>query len=204
MPSRNVRKVDVAGGYYHVYARGASKQPIFLEPADYYYFINLFNRYLSRKQQVNKAGVVYPNYREKVELLCYCLMNNHFHILLYQKEQGGMSQFMKSVMISYGRYFNLKYKRSGSLYESTYKASMINADNYLVHISRYIHLNPRYWQRYKYSSIRYYLEDITEEWLEKKRVMELFTHSSVYKLFLQDYEEHKTMLDELKDELANT
>jgi hypothetical protein len=81
---------------------------------------------------------------------------------------------------------------------------MINADNYLVHISRYIHLNPRYWQRYKYSSIRYYLEDITEEWLEKKRVMELFTHSSVYKLFLQDYEEHKTMLDELKDELANT
>ncbi len=114
-----------------------------------------------------------------------------------------MSKLMQSIMTSYGRYFNLKYKRSGSLYESTYKASMIDADYYLLHISRYIHLNPRYWQHYKYSSIDYYLKDCEPEWLDKDKIVGLFSEASDYKQFLQDYEEHKAMLDELKYELAD-
>ena len=145
MPSRNVQKPDIENSYYHVYARGASKQQIFLEPADYRYFIAIFSRYLSPKPVQDKLGMTYPHLQGKVELLTYCLMANHFHLLLYQAEQGAMSKLMKSIMVSYGRYFNLKYKRSGSLYESTYKASLVSSETYLIHISRFILLNPRYW-----------------------------------------------------------
>ena len=203
MPSRNVNKIDKPESYYHVYARGSSKQPIFLESADYHHFISLFARYLSIKPQTSKERTVYPHYRGQIELLAYCLMKNHFHMLLYQVEKGSMSLLMKSIMTSYGRYFNLKYKRTGSLYESTYKASLIDAGNYLLHISRYIHLNPRYWQRYKYSSISYYISGAEVEWLQKERVAALFASPQQYRMFLKDYEEHKAILDELKYELAD-
>lgn len=203
MPSRNVQKPDVADSYYHVYARGASKQPIFLEPADYDYFISLFSRYLSSKPKQDKLGINYPHLYGRIELLSYCLMSNHFHLLIYQYEQGSMSQLMRSIMTSYSRYFNFKYKRTGSLYEDTYKASLINADSYLTHISRYIHLNPRYWQRYRYSSIRNYIDNRDDEWLLKDKVMEQFLGADDYRMFLEDYTEQKTILDELKYELAN-
>ena len=69
-------------------------------------------------------------------------MPNHIHLLVYQHQPQAMAQFMRSVLTSYSRYFNKRYKRSGSLFESRYKASLISDDAYLEHISRYIHLNP--------------------------------------------------------------
>jgi putative transposase len=203
MPSRNVQKPDIPDSYYHVYARGTSKNLIFLESADYKYFIALFGRYLSSEPKKDRVGVVYPHFYGKIELLAYCLMGNHFHLLLYQNEQAAMGRYMKSLMTSYSRYFNLKYKRSGPLWEETYKASLIDADSYLTHISRYIHMNPRYWQRYKYSSIRYYLGNEKQEWLLKDRVMRQFSDNDDYKNFLLDYETQKAMFDELKHELAD-
>lgn len=203
MPSRNVIKLDVADAYYHVYARGASKQPIFLEHTDYAYFLSLLERYLSKNQKISKTGVLYPHFHELLHLLSFCLMGNHFHLLIYQKDQGVMTRFMKSLMTSYGRYFNLKYKRSGSLYESTYKASRVDSNNYLEHISRYIHLNPRYWRNYQYSSVGYYINAPPPEWLSTQPILELFAGTNEYKEFLADYQEHKEMLDEVKRQLAN-
>lgn len=202
MPSRNTLKVDVPESYYHVYARGESQKDIFLEPSDYDYFIGLFARYLSNKQVLSKEGVPYPHYQESIELLAFCLPPNHFHLLIYQHEKGGMAKLMRSIMTSYSRYFNLKYKRTGSLFESRYKASRIDADNYLQHITRYIHLNVRYWQRYPYSSYKHYMSSCPE-WLQMKRVLDLFTDQEEYVTFHKDYEEHKALLDELKYELAD-
>lgn len=203
MPRRNVQKSDIAETYYHAYARGTSKQPIFLDTSDFKYFIGLFERYLSLQPKIGKSHLGYPHFHGKVELLAYCLMNNHFHLLLYQKVEGSMSLFMKSVMSSYCMYFNLKYKKSGSIYESTYKASLINSDSYLSHISRYIHLNPRYWQRYKYSSLKYYLSLESVEWLDMAKVKELFSGPDEYMDFLKDYEGQMEILHELKHELAH-
>jgi putative transposase len=203
MPSRNTNRRDKPDSYYHVYSRGASKQTIFIEPSDYLYFTKLFARYLSKEPKKDKVGIGYPHYRGKVELVAYCLMQNHFHLLLYQVEQGSVSSFMKSLMSSYCRYFNLKYKRSGSIYESRHKASLINADDYLLHISRYIHLNPRYWRFYAYSSLGYYLSNREEEWLTKQKLSQLFQDKKSYEDFLRDYEDYKVMLAEIKHELAN-
>ncbi len=202
MPSRNVLKSLAPDSYYHLYARGSSKQAIFLDDADFTYFLSLFARYLSKKQTVSNTGVLYPNFYGRVELLTYCLMGNHFHLLIWQKDATAMTELMRSIMTSYSRYFNLKYKRSGSLFESRYKASKINQNKYLEHISRYIHLNPRYWQRYPYSSLGYYFDE-RPEWLKPDTIEALFMGRTVYMQFLRDYEEQKAILEEIKYTLAD-
>ncbi len=203
MPSRNILRTDAPESYYHVYARGASKQPIFLEGIDYRYFENLFTRYLSIKPVKSKDGVEYPHLTGHTELLAYCLMNNHFHILLYQIDAGAMTRLMRSLMTSYSRYFNLKYKRTGSVFESRYKASKIGNQTYLEHISRYIHLNPRYWRDYKYSSLQYYQDGKPPDWLKPEKILSMFASPESYMEFAADYEENKQMLSDLKHELAD-
>ena len=203
MPSRNIIKVNVPESYYHVYARGTNKQKLFLEANDYKYFLGLFERYLSKTPAIDRMGTVYPHFNGKIELLTYCLMQNHFHLLLYQVETSAMEKLMRSIMTSYSRYFNLKYKRTGSLFESRYKASLIDQDAYLQHISRYIHLNPRGWQAYRYSSLLHYKSGDPPEWLKPDKVLDLFNGSEDYLAFVADYEEHKQILDELKYHLAD-
>ncbi len=203
MPSRNTIKNDVAESYYHVYARGNNKQIIFLEAKDFIYFEKLLARYLSTVPLTSKEGFVYPNYNTQMNLLAYCLMSNHFHLLIYQADVGTMTKFMRSVMTSYSLYFNLKYKRTGRLFESRYKASRISNQDYLEHISRYIHLNPRYWKNYLFSSFQYYKSGVYPEWLQPEKIMILFGNPGAYQAFLEDYEDHKQMLKEIKQELVN-
>lgn len=203
MPSRNIIRQNTPDSYYHIYARRASKEELFLDDSDYEFFIGLFRRHLSKEIVLDASGVAYKKYNEGIELLAYCLMENHFHLLVYQHEQGAMEKLMRSIMTAYSRRFNLKYKRTGSVFESRYKASRIDTQAYLEHISRYIHLNPRYWQRYKYSSVLYYLT-VSElsDWLNTSKIMDLFDSTKDYANFLKDYEGHKQMLDEIKHDLA--
>lgn len=203
MPSRNTLRNDLPTTYYHVYIRGNSKRQIFLVSSDKIYFVNLFARYLSKQQATSKTGQPYPNYFGSIELLAYCLMDNHVHFLFYQSEKGSVAKFMKSLLTSYCRYFNLKYKQSGTIFESRYKAAMITNDSYLLQISRYIHLNPRSWKRYKYSSIEYYRRGREPEWLITSKVLDLHESRNTYIQFLRDYEERKYMLNEIKHELAD-
>jgi putative transposase len=203
MPSRNVLKQDVADSFYHVYARGGNRQKIFREPADFEKFLRLFARYLSLKETKDSNGVSFPNYYNRIELVGFCLMPNHFHLLIYQHQQGVMAQFMRSLLTSYSMYFNRKYKRSGPLFESRYKASLISEDAYLEHVTRYIHLNPRDWQRYDYSSLPYYLQQISDEWVRPERISSRFSDPTAYLSFVQDYTQHKELLDILKHELAD-
>jgi len=203
MPRRNVIKQDVPFSFQHVYARGHSRHKIFQDEQDYITFLTLLQRYLSAEEAKDAYGVSYPNFYNKVELLAYCLMPNHIHLLVYQHQTGAMAQFMQSLLTSYSRYFNKKYKRSGSLFESRYKASMISDESYLEHISRYIHLNPRHWQDYEYSSLPYYLQRDEVSWIRPKRILEIFRTPEAYYEFVSDYVENKKMLDILKQELAS-
>lgn len=203
MPRRNVIKQDVADSFQHVYARGHSKHKIFVDEEDYIAFLKLLQRYLSAEEAQNVNGVSYPNFYNKVELLAYCLMPNHFHFLIYQHQPKAMAGFMQSVLTSYSRYFNKKYKRSGSLFESRYKASMISDESYLEHISRYIHLNPRQWRNYDYSSLPYYLQRDEVSWIRPERIIDIFETPEDYLEFMEDYVEQKKLMDILKQELAN-
>ncbi len=204
MPVRNVLKHDIPFAYYHVYARGADKQSVFLDHADFTYFLSLFERYLSVDPLRDSSSREYPHLRGKADLLAYCLMGNHFHLFLFQIEEKAMSTLMRGVMTSYSRYFNTRYNRSGPLFESRYKASMIVTPSYFEHISRYIHLNPKDWRTYPYSSIHAYIGGDQPEWLQPKRILEMFSDPSSYEAFMTDYEGYKSNLDEIKGELADT
>lgn len=203
MPSRNTLKIDVEQSYYHIYARGHGRQPIFCDDSDYRVFLNLFKRYLSVNEITDNYKKPYIHLRGQIELLCYCLMPNHFHLLIYQNEKGSMTQLMRSVMTSYSVYFNKKYETSGSVFGSRYKASLITTDAYLMHISRYIHLNPDDWRAYPYSSIHAYFGIGQPEWLQQEKIIDLFGSTPIYADFLDDYEDYKKSLNEIKHELAD-
>lgn len=191
MPSRNVIKIDIPNTYYHIYARGHSKVDIYRDDEDYRVFLNLIKRYLGRRTQKNSCGRLYDNFRGEIELICYCLMPNHFHFLIYQIEPGVMSKLMRCINTSYSRYFNKKYSSSGAIFETVYKASIIDRDQYILHISRYIHRNPKKWLGYSYSSLPYYLNHKTPDWLMVHRVIDLFTSINEYLVFLTDYDSLK-------------
>jgi putative transposase len=203
MPGRNIIKEYEAEQYYHIYSRGVAKQAVFLDEQDYTVFLSLFKRYLSSKQAVSTARVIYPWYSGKIELVSYCLMPNHIHLLVYQQEKTAITEFMRSLMTSYSMYFNRKYKRVGPVFQSRYRASRISQQEYLEHITRYIHLNPRDWEGYPYSSLKYYLGKAEAEWLSPKKILEMFPSIDQYLEFVRDYEGHKEMLDEIHWELAD-
>lgn len=203
MPSRNVIKIDLPDSYYHVYLRGNSRNVIFRDNEDHRVFLNLFKRYLSPEAGMDKLGRTYPNFAGKVDLLAFCLMPNHFHLLILQRKSGEMSHMMRSFLTTYSRYFNKKYGKSGSLFESRYKSSRISNDMYLLHISRYIHLNPKDWRSWRWSSIGYYLGRASAEWIRPDLVLDLFPSVVIYEEFLEDYEGYKLILEALKHELAN-
>jgi putative transposase len=77
-----------------------------------------------------------------VDIGAYCLMPNHFHILIHEKIESGISLYMRKLLTAYSMYFNKKYKRTGKLYEGVFKSTHLNTDNYLKYLYSYIHLNP--------------------------------------------------------------
>lgn len=204
MPSKNIVKQYSEDTYYHIYSRGVNKQAVFLDALDHAYFLSLLKRYLSPEPSKSTSRVVYKHFAQEISLIAYCLMTNHIHLLIHQRDKDSIARFMKSVMTSYSMYFNKRYDRVGPLFQSRYLASLIDHDGYLHHISRYIHLNPKNWRKYEYSSLPYYLEEKSAEWINPRPILELFNNDSrKYLSFVEDYQDQKELLDELKWELAN-
>lgn len=202
MPSRNSIKIDVADSFYHVYNRGVNKQKIFNDERDYAVFLSLFKRHLGLEPEKDQSGREYPNYSEDIELLSFCLMPNHFHLLFYQHKERAMTDLMRSVCTAYTMYFNKRYGRIGHLFQGRFKASLIQRDSYLLHISRYIHLNSKDYNEWPYSSLSYYLNRAHAEWIHPERILALFEGDD-YGRFLTDHKSFKRSLEEINQELAD-
>jgi len=202
MPSRNRVKNWSEEQVYHVYNRGNNRQQIFLSKADYTVFLNLLKRHLTKKQTADKLGRPYKNWYHSVELLGFCLMPNHYHLLFYQQNADDITKIMSSLTTSYVGYFNKKHNRTGRLFQDTFKASLVDEEVYWQHISRYIHLNPKQWRSWEWSSLPYYLGEKQVDWVRPRRVLETFTGQD-YLAFVNDYKDHKNILDELKHVIAN-
>src|SRR3989344_8501119 len=135
--------------FYHVFTRGVEKRKIFMNPSDNHRFMELLihclplgpiRSYSIAKQLKQKLPTIGSG-QGLVDILCYCLMPNHFHLLLKENVEHGITTYMQRILTSYSRYFNVRYKRSGSLFIHPFKAVMVNTDEQLLHLSRYIHLN---------------------------------------------------------------
>lgn len=209
MPHKNTVKHFVENGVYHAYNRGVEKRKIFLDDQDYRVFLHLLKYYLSpidaqADHPIVKTGhlnLLRPrplkNLEKEVELIAYCLMPNHFHLLLKQNPIDGMTKLLRRIATTYALYFNRRYKRVGYLFQGHYKAVLIDNDPALLHISRYIHLNPQELTRsilvsYPYSSYPYFLGLKNAVWLKPNLVLSLFnTQSSTgytsYKEFVEKF-----------------
>ena len=204
MPSRNTVKEYVTGEYYHIYNRGVEKRIIFIDNTDHVVFLGLIKKYLTGVDDNKSHRHKFESLVGQVELVAFCLMPNHYHLLFRQLADDGITKLMRRVMTGYVMYFNNKYGRVGTLFQGRYKASHINADAYLHHISRYIHLNPSNYQQYPYSSLPYYLgAKESPSWLNPRPVLELFKDAADYEHFLLDYTDTKQELTVLKWQLAS-
>lgn len=135
------------GEFYHLYNRGNDKRVIFRDENDRTRFIHLLFLCNSAQPVVYKtipAHRVFLFKREEplVDIGAYCLMPNHFHLLVYERIPHGITMFMKKLSTAYSMYFNLRNNRTGKLFEGVFKAQHISDDQYLRYLYAYIHLNP--------------------------------------------------------------
>ena len=146
-----MRKVKFAKDhYYHVYNRGVDKRTVFQSKQDYERFLESLVYFNSTITAGGLREQKYQNPRNRVsgvldekivDVVAYCLNPNHFHLILCQKKEGGISDFMKRVSGGYTKYFNDKHRRSGSLFQGPFKAIHIDSDAYLMHLAVYVTLN---------------------------------------------------------------
>lgn len=209
MPGRTTPLIT--GEYYHLFNRGSEKRDIFTQPRDYKRFQKTFYYYqfAGRKPSFSKFAKsdLYsskPNQTNKlVEIICYCLMPNHFHFLIRQLKDGGISTFISQLSNSYTKYFNTKYQRIGPLLQGAFKAVLVETDEQLLHLSRYIHLNPvvsgliKKLDDYQWSS---YLEYINGPafYCSPQEILNFYPNPNSYKEFCEDQIDYGTSLEILK------
>ena len=212
MPQKNSIKTYVKDGYYHIYNRGVEKRKIFQDTQDYKVFLKYLKGYLSKPPKREDLQTLFTlkggsfkgvprqpkNYYIKIELIAYCLMPNHFHLLIKQTDQKVMENFMRSLATRYSMYFNKKYQRVGKLFQGHYKAVLIYDDVYLLHLSRYIHLNPSEYSTNlleAYSSYAEYVHRRSTEWVRPEIILNFFDKKTIpeiskinsYDKFVENY-----------------
>lgn len=219
MPAKNVVKQFIEHGHYHIYNRGVDKRDIFLDDQDYKTFLALLKSYLAPvppPDQTSPFKTIRPyqlkhresmNLTSEAKLLAYCLMPNHFHLLIKQDTPHAITKLIRRVATSYVTYFNQKYDRAGTLFQGTYRAVTIQDEPYLLHLSRYIHLNPVKTTKigpistsespasYPYSSYHWYLAPTPPNWLDTSLILSYFQKNrgqfpnpyTSYVGFVEDY-----------------
>ena len=181
------------GAFLHVMSRGNRKDVIFRSPQDYAVFLHILK-----------------SVREKVpfDLHAFCLMTNHFHLLLGTKEEH-VASVMQPLLKNYAKYFNKKYDLVGHLFQGRYTSRLVRNDLYFMEVSRYIHLNPvkaglvLLAEDYPYSSYQAYINSRNIRMLDKSRVLSFFggDNESGIKNYRQFVESSSVYEDEIRKDI---
>lgn len=214
MPGRIIPIVN--NEIYHIFNRGSDKRDVFLQTKDYGRFIKTFYYYqftgpkpkfstLDRKA-FNDFN---PDPNSKlIEIFSYCLMPNHFHFLVKQLKTNGISKFMSQVLNSYTKYFNIKRKRIGPLFQGAFKTTRVETDEQLMHLSRYIHLNPVVSsiagspRDYPWSSYKEYSNGI-RGFCSTNLILGMFPSTEEYCKFTEDQIEYGIALETIKHQIID-
>lgn len=217
------RKINFSiGEYYHIYNRGNDKRDIFLDDSDYLRFLVLLyicnndkavhiSNFLNHLNQGVTLIELFGVNKEKtlVDIGAHCLMKNHFHLLIRERIENGITDFMRKLSTAYSMYFNKKKERTGKLFEGVFKAVHIDNDRYLKYLFSYIHLNPlefympnwkegrindfskarEYLSIYKYSSYLDYISD-------KNRIESVILNKEAFPEYFIDFNEFDNFIDE--------
>jgi len=171
------RKFEFAANqYYHLFNRGNNHAIIFCEAENYRYFLRLLGKYLLPDQ---------------VEIVAYCLMPDHYHLLVCPRVDT-LSKLMQPFLLAYTHAFNERYGRMGALFQGRCKAHYVNKNEYLLQLSRYIHLNPvraglvKQAENWEFSSYLDYLGIRTGSILNPKIVLDQFQSPQDYRNFMEE------------------
>lgn len=213
------RKIDFSPeNYYHIYNRGTDKRNIFATQDDYRRFLGLLyicnnTENIDWRELLPKGTDFFNIFATKrketlVDIGSYCLMPNHFHLLVRERVEKGISIFIKKICTAYVMYFNKKNKRDGSLFQGKFKAELINRDEYLKYLFAYIHLNPvkliepkwketgiknhtkaiEFLNKYKWSSYPYYIGVENENYiLNKASFPDYFENFNDFNAFIKKW-----------------
>jgi putative transposase len=211
---RRERPVFVKDGVYHIYNRGVAKGTLFRTANDYAHFLDTLSFYREAKP-VTKLSLAsratlavnlsQPPQRPLVDILSFCLMDNHFHLTVRQCEDDGISSYLSQVQNSYSRYFNVKYDRVGTMFQGRFQAVSVRRDEQLLHLTRYHHLNPvvarlverpEDWPWSSYAS--HYLKNISDRLCQPQLVIKMVGSREKYRAFVQDYIDYARSVHELK------
>lgn len=219
MPGRKVPLVT--DHVYHILNRGVASQPVFLTKRDYQRVMDTILYYQNQKPPLSYSHFLRLPTKQKsefltrlqnkrkflVDIIALCLMPNHLHLLLKQLTKNGISVFMSNIANSYTRFFNTKNKRVGPIFQGKFKAVLIVTDDQLLHVSRYIHLNPytsvvvktlKELGKYPYSSLSEYLGWANTNFFQKEIVLEQFKDTNSYREFVFNRAEYQRELDQIK------
>lgn len=200
--------------YYHIYNRGVEKRSIFFDDEDRWRFLTILFMF-QWKNYITSPGKFVPIVQHSMldksvfekdvfkkifinrfaEIVCFCLMPNHFHFILKELNEGGISSLMQRVGNSYTKYFNAKYQRNGHLFGSRFQSVHVDKNEYLTHLSAYVHLtNPHELSEWRGKEIQYpwsSLQDFLgtnrwEQFLSPSIVLDQFDSKEEYKAFLSE------------------
>jgi len=212
-----MRKVPlVTDQIYHIFNRGVNKGNIFLSDVDYERFLSAalhykskttkfsYEKILSSNDPVSLAVSLAAEDKPRIQVIAYCLMPNHFHFLIKQLEEAGITSFIRKLSNSYAHFINVKYKRVGPLFQGRFKNVLIESDDQLIHTSRYIHLNPlvsdlvTQLKDYKWSSYLDYISRNKTKLCDPDPVINQFKSIEEYEEFVLDQEDYGRKLEKIK------
>lgn len=207
MPCKNSLKTYLENGYYHIYNRGVEKRLIFEDDQDYAVFLSYLKTYLLPKDEKQLKEILTSenstykqkaeatkliklnNFCDQIKLIAYCLMPNHFHFLLKQRQENAIDEFMNSLGTRYTMFFNKKHKRVGTLYQGVYKAVLVDSEIQFLYLSSYIHRNPHPKElKSRPSSLPDYLGERKTLWVHPEEILPFFSKtipSLSYKSFVE-------------------
>jgi len=214
MPGRHIVKTYIKNGIYHIYNRGVEKRNIFLNAQDYHVFLQYLKEALSNPKSIPINKTIFTlkggtfkgirklpkNFYSNITLLAYCLMPNHFHLLIQQTNERDIKLFMQSIITRYSMYFNKNHNRVGGLFQNHYKASLVMEEPYLLHLSRYIHLNPTTYTKDiigAYSSYADYLGNRHTQWIHAEFILSYFQNNKL--LYLKNINTYKDFVESYRD-----
>jgi len=219
MPGRTLPLVT--DKIYHIFNRGIAAQLIFSGNRDYQRAIDTIFYYVTENPPLRYSFFLRLSYDQKqeflrqldrkedylIDIIAYCLMPNHIHLLVKQLKDKGISTYMSKVSNSYTKYFNTKRKRSGPVLQGKFKAVRIETDEQLLHVSRYIHLNPytsyivkslKELVTYPQSSFSEYLNVRRSHGCNKAIILDHFQNPSDYRKFVFNQAEYQRELEYIK------
>jgi putative transposase len=199
---------------YHVLTKSIAGFKIFLDEKDYQRMLDLLKYYQYNPKVKfsyyitldHKAKLYHDQLKDEnpfVEIIAYCLMPTHIHLALYEVLDRGVSEYMRRVLDSYTRYFNKKINRKGPLWESKIKKVKVISQEQLLHLTRYIHLNPttaglvKKPEEWQYSSYREYIGLENTKMCVKERFFDF--SKKEYKKFVEDRTDYQKSLNLIKN-----